>query len=82
MRPRARPATAGTIRAMWSGGGSGGAVDLRLLLQAVEQSSPIDVVDVLGGELARTVGAGPRSSPSGRRLAGHGRSPATWAGEP
>ena len=33
-------------------------MDLRLLLQAVEQSSPVDVVDVLGGELARTVGAG------------------------
>ncbi len=33
-------------------------MDLHLLLQAVEQSSPVDVVDVLGGELARTVGAG------------------------
>jgi serine phosphatase RsbU (regulator of sigma subunit) len=32
-------------------------LDLRSLLAAVEQASPIDVVDVLGGELARSVGA-------------------------
>lgn len=35
-----------------------GDLDLRSLLAAVEQAFPIDVVDVLGRELARTVEPG------------------------
>lgn len=36
----------------------GGGLDLRSLLAAVEEASPIDAVDVLGAELAREVDAG------------------------